>query len=344
VTAAKTHHKTARVLLLEHLDMHPGKVVNADLDPAEVGIVGDTAHVEGGDSYHLGEDQIRVSGHRYSVDESPRDQRGLDDYASAIDVGWFKVTTRRGTFDLPYFSRWLVALCVAGDPDTADLREVIYSPDGQVVLRWDRLKRRSSGDTSHRFHTHLSEHRDATGARMVRLVRRFLQHIGLIPEENTVSKQDVLDALASPEGQALLYSGGNADKIREYNTDPNTLAQVPRPPTAADNGFMSPGSALTFAVKNTDLLKALGLKLDDKVDAVLALLKTVAATIKVEATEDDGELAAVLARIDAQTGLTIEGVLSGLGSGMSEDQAAEMIRQIFGDRAPAIGQRLIPGA
>lgn len=30
----------ARALLLAHLDMHPGQTVSADLDPAEVGIVG----------------------------------------------------------------------------------------------------------------------------------------------------------------------------------------------------------------------------------------------------------------------------------------------------------------
>jgi hypothetical protein len=86
MTAAKKNHLAARALLLQYLDLHPGQTPDADLDPAEVGIVGDTAHAEGGDSYHLGKDQIRKTGHRYSVDESARDKRGLDGYASAMDV------------------------------------------------------------------------------------------------------------------------------------------------------------------------------------------------------------------------------------------------------------------
>lgn len=194
MTAAKPHHLTARKLLLEHLDLNPGRTVGTDLDPAEVGIVGDTAHAAGGDSYHLGKDQIRARGDRarYSVDESPRDQAGLDNYASALDIGYFKVTTARGTFDLYDFNTWLTALCRAGDPDTGDLREVIYSLDGKTVRRWDRLGRRTSGDNTHTWHTHLSEHRDATGQRMIRLATRWLQHIGLLPGEDDVTKTEFM--------------------------------------------------------------------------------------------------------------------------------------------------------
>lgn len=189
MTAAKGPHLAARTLLIRHLDMHPGRTVENDLDPAEVGIVGDTAHAAGGDSYHLGKDKIRARGgdDRYSVDESPRDAGGLDGYASAMDVGWFSVKTAKGTFDLQDFSIWLVVLCAAGDPDTRDIREVIYSPDGRTVKRWDRLRRRSSGDNSHLFHTHISEFRDTSGTRMVKLVTRWLQHIGLLPEEEDMA-------------------------------------------------------------------------------------------------------------------------------------------------------------
>jgi hypothetical protein len=196
MTMAKANHKAARALLLQYLDLHPGKTVDADLDPAEAGIVGDTSHAEGGDSYHLGKDQIRTSGHRYSVDESPRDKRGLDNYASAMDIGYFKVVTKRGTFTLRDYSIWLVGLCKAGDPDTNDLREVIYSPDGKVVRRWDREGVRSSGDSSHLSHTHESEYRDADGHRMLRLATRWLQHIGLIPEENEVELSDKVGSKA----------------------------------------------------------------------------------------------------------------------------------------------------
>ncbi len=196
MTAAKGFHKQARLLLLQHLDMHPGRTVDADLDPAEVGLVGDTKHAQGGDSYHLGADQIRARNgrDRYSVDESPRDRQGLDEHASGVDVGWFKVTTPRGTFTLRDFSVWLVGLCKAGDPDTQDLREVIYSPDGKVVKRWDNEGRRTTGDSSHLSHTHLSEYRDASGVRMLWIVTRWLQHIGLIEEEGddmaTISQDD----------------------------------------------------------------------------------------------------------------------------------------------------------
>jgi len=194
MTTAKANHKAARALLLQYLDLHPGKTVDVDLDPAEAGIVGDASHAEGGDSYHLGKDQIRTSGHRYSVDESPRDKRGLDNYASAMDIGYFKVTTARGTYDLRDYSVWLVGLCKAGDPDTADLREVIYSPDGKVVKRWDREGRRTTGDSSHLLHTHESEFRDADGHRMIRLATRWLQHIGLIPEEDDMTPDELLNA------------------------------------------------------------------------------------------------------------------------------------------------------
>jgi hypothetical protein len=200
MTSAKANHKAARALLLQYLDLHPGKTVDADLDPAEAGIVGDTSHAEGGDSYHLGKDQIRKTGHRYSVDESSRDKRGLDGYASAMDVGFFTVKTTRGTFTLRDYSVWLVGLCKAGDPDTVDLREVIYSPDGKVVHRWDREGVRSSGDSSHLFHTHESEYRDADGHRMIRLATRWLQHIGLIPEEDDVSWTD--DVITNPAWRA----------------------------------------------------------------------------------------------------------------------------------------------
>jgi hypothetical protein len=207
MTVAKPHHRTARRLLLEHLDRHPGRAVGGDLDPDEAGIVGDDEHATGGDSYHLGRDQIRsrAGGARYSVDESRRDRDGLDDHASAMDVGFFRVRTPRGTFDLYDFNAWLVPLCERGDPDTGDLREVIYSPDGRTVRRWDRLGRRTTGPRSHLTHTHLSEHRDADGHRMVRLATRWLRHIGLIPEEDdTMTKAEFLTMLRDKEVRAAL--------------------------------------------------------------------------------------------------------------------------------------------
>lgn len=190
-TVAKAKHREARALYLEHLDLHPGRTVGNDLDPLEAGIVGDPDH-DGG--YHISRQDNDADD--YSVDESIRDRRGRSDTASAMDIGYFEVRTSRGTFDLYDYNRWLVGLCNAGDPDTADLREVIYSLDGRTVKRWDRLGKRSTGGSSHRTHTHLSEHRDASGQRMVNLARRWLQHIGLLAgEDDDMTEAEIQRAL-----------------------------------------------------------------------------------------------------------------------------------------------------
>lgn len=104
------------------------------------------------ESYHHGADQ-RQDKDDYSFDESPRDWNHTTDAASALDIGNFS--------RLRELSIWLVDECKAGVSDTLDIREIIYSPDGKVVKRWDRLGIRSSGDSSHLTHTHVSWHRDA---------------------------------------------------------------------------------------------------------------------------------------------------------------------------------------
>ena len=195
MTRAPKNLLAARKLLIDHLG--PGVRTPAGVtildplgDPAwEVGIVGDANHVGG---YHCGSDRL----HRrngviadYSVVESPRDRDGLTLDAAALDVGMFKVRTPSGTYDLRHYSRWLVAQCEAGTADTRHLREVIYSPDGKVVRRWDRLGRRSTGDLSHLTHTHESWFRDAikAGTDVSAVKRRYLIHIGVIKEaKNTM--------------------------------------------------------------------------------------------------------------------------------------------------------------
>lgn len=178
------------------------------LDPAAVGIVGDPAHRGG---YHCGSD--RVVTNDYSVVESPRDSGGLTLYASGLDVGTFSVRSGGATHNLQTFSTWCVAQCRANTPDSRDLREIIYSPDGKVVRRWDRLGKRTSGDDSHLWHTHFSFFRDSTkaGRDQTPLFRRYLTGIGLLedtdmtPEEHawleTVHKNlTVLDG-RNPVGQ-----------------------------------------------------------------------------------------------------------------------------------------------
>ncbi|MEU1761664.1 hypothetical protein [Micromonospora sp. NPDC005652] len=166
MTAAPANLLSVRTLLLAHLRPY-------GLTSAELGVVADTNHWGG---YHCGRDRV-VKGD-YSVVESGRDQTGLSNYASALDIGTFSY---KGN-NLRTFSLWLVAQCATGTADTRDIREVIYSPDGKTVKRWDRQRRRSGGDSSHVFHTHISYFRDATkaGRDLTPLFRRYLVAIGLI--------------------------------------------------------------------------------------------------------------------------------------------------------------------
>jgi hypothetical protein len=129
------------------------------LSAANLGIVGDARHQSG---YHLGRDRIySITGRRdqdYSVQTS-RDRSGLTDAASAMDIGSFP--------RLRELSIFLVRRCRDGVPDTRDIREVIYSPDGRTVLRWDRQRGVNSApqtgeaDASHLWHTHISWYRDS---------------------------------------------------------------------------------------------------------------------------------------------------------------------------------------
>ena len=122
-----------------------------------LGVVGNAAHTYG---YHLGKDRLKTGD--YSI-QTTRDKAGLTDAASAIDLGRLD-----GSLPALYrFSRWLVARCRENAPGTRDFREVIYSPDGVKVLRWDRQRgyasapRPGEADASHITHTHISFYRDS---------------------------------------------------------------------------------------------------------------------------------------------------------------------------------------
>ncbi|MDO3704773.1 hypothetical protein Q3W71_24215 [Micromonospora sp. C28SCA-DRY-2] len=229
MTRAPTNLLTVRNLLLAHLNVDPNRVRSQDLEPAEVGIVGDSAHRGG---YHCGSDRV-VAGD-YSVVESPRDRNGLTLDAAALDVGQFQVSSGGRTHDLRSFSVWCVGQCAANAPDTRDIREIIYSPDGRVVRRWDRLGRRSTGDDSHLWHTHFSFFRDAikAGRDQTPLFRRYLTTIGLIegddmtPQEHawleTIHRNlTVLDG-RNPVGQIYTRMAMGEDHL-------NTSYVVPHP-------------------------------------------------------------------------------------------------------------------
>ncbi|GIF16540.1 hypothetical protein [Actinoplanes teichomyceticus] len=144
-------------------------------EPTAVGIVGDISHRKNGSSYHLGAPQLRDDS--YSIVESSRDRHGLSDAASALDIGKFTLVRGGKTHTLRTFSVWLVRQCEAGTDDTRDIREVIYSPDGKTVKRWDRLGRRSTGDSSHLEHTHISYFRDSENHDKTALFRRYIREI-----------------------------------------------------------------------------------------------------------------------------------------------------------------------
>ncbi|MEU7851730.1 hypothetical protein AB0B74_30720 [Micromonospora parva] len=186
MTRAPANLLAVRSLLLTHLDNAPGP---DDLEPAEVGIVGDPAHRGG---YHCGSD--RVVPNDYSVVESPRDRAGLTLDAAALDVGQFNVRSGGRTNTLASFSVWCVAQCAANAADTRDIREIIYSPDGSTVKRWDRLGKRTTGDSSHRWHTHFSFFRDAikAGRDQRPLFRRYLSSIGLLEDDMTPEEHNWL--------------------------------------------------------------------------------------------------------------------------------------------------------
>jgi hypothetical protein len=127
-----------------------------------LGIVGDTRHIIKGTSYHLGKDYLAAGAYSATL---PRDRAGLSNAASAMDLGKLGGSLT----GLQKFSVWLVA-AVRADPQAyRDIREVIYSPDGQVVRRWDNELKAlrvggdgtGQGDNTHLYHTHISFYRDS---------------------------------------------------------------------------------------------------------------------------------------------------------------------------------------
>ncbi|WP_329105526.1 peptidoglycan-binding protein [Micromonospora sp. NBC_01699] len=205
MTVAPQNLKDARTLILESLPV----------DPAAVGIVGDDAHSGG---YHCGSD--RTVKNDYSVVESSRDKTGLTTAASALDVGQFF----KGAHNLRTFSAWLVNECAKGAADTKDIREVIYSPDGHSVKRWDREGKRTSGDDSHLWHTHISFYRDATKAnRDVRpLFRRYIAYVNGTPAPKPPAPTPAPTKL----GQRTVKQGMTGADVSELQTKLN--AKGPR--------------------------------------------------------------------------------------------------------------------
>jgi hypothetical protein len=116
-----------------------------------------------------------------------------------MDFGLFTTIINGHTVTLRDFTLWLVGRCKAGDPDAADIREIIYTPDGKTVQRYDRLGIRSTGDSSHLTHTHVSLFRDSVKvnrASMVNLIKKYLAGIGSLAGMSSNTEDDMpLDGL-----------------------------------------------------------------------------------------------------------------------------------------------------
>lgn len=213
--------------------------------PADaVGIAGDRAHAADG-GYHEGNDDLAAAGRLstdYSKRESARDRPGSN-AASALDIGDFT----RGALSLRSLTLRFVAACQAGDPRTADVREVIYTPDGSTVRRFDRLGVRSTGDSSHLFHTHISFFRDSEGRRaapggVLDLFREIIegptgghgmgQQLLVADSAGVVWLVDGLtrgkaDPVGAGNGQAhqagLLGNLGNGGQVARFGTPPGGM-------------------------------------------------------------------------------------------------------------------------
>ena len=230
MTSAPANLLAVRNLLLTYLNVDKKAVRADDLEPAEVGIVGDPNHRGG---YHCGSD--RGVTNDYSVVESTRDRSGLTLYASALDVGTFSVRSGGGTHNLRTFSTWMVAQCVANAADTRDIREVIYSPDGRTVRRWDRLGRRTSGDSSHLYHTHFSFFRDSTkaGRDLTPLFRRYLTAIGMIATAKPEDDMEQTDRLIKDTGSKNRTVGdvlADLQNLRNWLISPASTTGLVNPP------------------------------------------------------------------------------------------------------------------
>lgn len=222
---------TARAYLKGH---------DPDLDNSEVGIVGGPSHVRQGTSYHLGKDQLIMSKNPYSA-RTARDRAGLSNAASALDID-------DDLDELRALSTWLVDQCRASAPDTLDIREIIYSPDGSLVLRWDRERGVTSlplpdSDISHRTHTHIAYYRDSEFRDKVGLYQRFFEG-GAVTSPNryeinsdqywweTIREQDPIKGIMQGDGSTPDIPNLPLERIKRIEAKLDQL--LAKPPGSVD--------------------------------------------------------------------------------------------------------------
>jgi hypothetical protein len=138
-----------------------------------LGVIGDGSHINRGVSYHLGRDALMPTA--YSI-ELKRDKGGLSDAASAIDLGRLDGKL----IHLREFTLWLVDRCTADPAVRRDIREIIYTADGETVQRYSGVDNKihtgpGNGDKSHLTHTHISFFRDSQERDKVGFFRPFFE-------------------------------------------------------------------------------------------------------------------------------------------------------------------------
>jgi hypothetical protein len=293
------------------------KTAGYTIDPLSVGIIGDDSHANSGTSYHLGKDALKSSA--YSIVESSRDRNGLTNAAMALDLGKFSITVKGKTHNLRTFSVWLVAQCKAETSDTLDIREVIYSADGETVKRWDRLGIRSTGDSSHTEHTHESWFRDSEKRDKTAHLRRYFTEIG------------VLDAPADTEEEAVTPAdyAAIAKAVWDYKVDVDV--------TTEGSNLQPTGGVQRYTSFEHN-------KIISQVTAVQATTNAIATALSKVLTNvqaDDADLATMLAAVAAGQKATIDGVLAGLaGPATSDEELATILTNLLGARAAAVGALL----
>lgn len=302
--------KAARTLYITTL-----KQAGYTIDPAAVGIVGDDSHANSGTSYHLGKDALKANA--YSVVESSRDKNGLTNAAMALDLGWFSFKVGGDTHNLRTFSRWLVAQCEAGTDDTKDIREVIYSLDGKTVQRWDRLGRRSTGDSSHTSHTHLSYFRDSESRNKTALLIRYFTEIGVL-EDDDMDQATFTKLLKGSLADGSVKTALTAAIINTDNVLP--APGNPAPGKNADgtevNTHWTPGSFLREIYAQDARAKA-------AIDRLLKLAEAEAKEVPPTAGQNASAVVAALG-----------------GSGQTDVQLAAALRAALGSRAASVGALL----
>jgi hypothetical protein len=258
-----------------------------------LGILGDTDHVEGGDSYHLGKDQLRADA-SYSRTESPRDKHPTN-AASAFDIGdeWRlgavndAAAKKRAQKAFLRFNNIYVAALKAKAGGTADIREIIYTPEGTTVKRLDVLGIRTTGDDRHLTHTHTSFFRDSEGRRagayrtlLLGLIRQA------ISEEDgfmaTVRQQDWDALIWRVEGLAAGRdkAAGGPTKGKPIGLTVR-LETVERKLDAVSQAVADVGPGV--AAKLRDQFK----KIDDDQAATLKVIQDVATDVSVDAALRD---------------------------------------------------------